>query len=98
LEKLPTRKFFANWAWLLMGQLAVNLVAWFKRLVLPAQYHTSTIKTIRYHLLNLAGRIVASGRQFFLVLSDHYSFKDVWQFAQSVSRTGYLRALSVDSG
>jgi hypothetical protein len=81
LEKLPTKKFFANWAWLLIGQLAFNLVAWFKRLVLPEQYQTSTIKTIRYHLLNLAGRIVESGRQFFLVLSDHYPFKDVWQFA-----------------
>jgi Transposase DDE domain group 1 len=81
LEKLPTKKFFANWAWLLIGQLAFNLVAWFKRLMLPEQYHTSTIKTIRYQVLNLAGRIVESGRQFFLLLSDHYRFKDVWRFA-----------------
>jgi hypothetical protein len=81
LEKLPTNKFMANWAWLLIGQLAFNLVAWFKRLVLPKQYHRSTIKTIRYHVLNLAGRIVESGRQFFLLLSDHYHFKNVWQFA-----------------
>src|SRR5262249_27356875 len=35
LEKLPTQKFHANWASLLIGQLAFNLVAWFKRLVLP---------------------------------------------------------------
>lgn len=81
LEKLPTNKYFANWAWLLIGQLAFNLVAWFKPLALPKQYRTSTIKTIRYHVLNLAGRIVESGRQFFLILSDHYPFKDVWQFA-----------------
>jgi Transposase DDE domain group 1 len=81
LEKLPTGKYFANWAWLLIGQLAFNLVAWFKRLALPEQYRDSTIKTIRYQILNLAGRIVESGRQFFLVLSDHYQFQDVWQFA-----------------
>ena len=37
LEKLPTQKFHANWAYLLIGQLAFNLMAWFKRLVLPAQ-------------------------------------------------------------
>ena len=80
LEKLPTRKYFANWAWLLLGQLAFNLVAWFKRLALPDQYRNSTIKTIRYQVLNLAGRIVESGRQFFLVLSDHYQFQDVWRF------------------
>lgn len=81
LEKLPTGKYFANWAWLLIGQLAFNLVAWFKRLALPEQYRNSTIKTIRYQILTLAGRIVESGRQFFLVLSDHYQFQDVWQFA-----------------
>jgi Transposase DDE domain group 1 len=81
LEKLPTRKYFANWAWLLIGQLAFNLVAWFKRMVLPEQYHTSSIKTVRYHVLNLAGRIVKTGRQLFLVLSDHYLYKEVWQFA-----------------
>jgi hypothetical protein len=34
------------------GQLAFNLLAWFTRLVLPASYHHSTIKTIRPHLLN----------------------------------------------
>lgn len=34
LEKLPTQKFHANWAYLLIGQLAFNLVVWFKRLVL----------------------------------------------------------------
>ena len=81
LEKLPTRKFFANWTWLLIGQLAFNLVAWFKRLVLPEQYQRATIKTIRYQVLNLAGRIVESGRQFFLILSDHYFYQAVWQFA-----------------
>ena len=30
LEKLPTQNFHANWAYLLIGQLAFNLVAWFK--------------------------------------------------------------------
>ena len=30
LEKLPTQKFHANWAYLLIVQLAFNLVAWFK--------------------------------------------------------------------
>lgn len=52
LEKLPTQKFHANWAYLLIGQLAFNLLAWFKRLVLPESYHRTTIKTIRHHLLN----------------------------------------------
>ena len=81
LEKLPTRKFHANWAYLLIGQLAFNLVAWFKRLVLPPGYHRVTIKTIRHHLFNLAGKLVHTARQVFLVISDSYRYQAVWQFA-----------------
>jgi len=81
LEKLPTQNFHANWAYLLIGQIAFNLIAWFKRLILPKDYHNSTIKTIRLHILNLAGKIVHSARQFYLVISDHYMFKSVWKFA-----------------
>lgn len=81
LEKMPTNKYHANWAWLLIGQLAFNLVAWFKRLILPEQYHHSTIKTIRHHVLNVAGKIATSGKEFFLMLSDQSHFQDVWAFA-----------------
>jgi hypothetical protein len=81
LEKLPTQKFHANWAYLLIGQLAFNLVAWFKRLVLPPAYHRTTIKTIRYHVLNLAGKIVHTARRCFLMISDQYRYQAVWRFA-----------------
>ena len=81
LEKMPTNNYHANWAWLLIGQLAFNIMAWFKRQALPEKYHTATIKTIRHHLLNVAGKIVSSGKQFFLMLSDQSLFQDVWAFA-----------------
>jgi len=81
MEKLPTQKFLANWAWFLIGQLAWNLVAWFKRLCLPMEYHKATVKTIRHQLLKVAGKIVHQARQFFLVLSDQYWFQDAWSFA-----------------
>jgi hypothetical protein len=81
LEKLPTGRFHANWAYLLIGQLAFNLFAWFKKLVLPASYHQATLKTLRHQLLNLAGKIVHSARQCFLVLSDRYRYQSIWQFA-----------------
>src|SRR3990172_10985202 len=79
--RVPTRNFHANWAYLLIGQLAFNLVAWFKKLVLPAEYHQATLKTIRHRLLSVAGKIVRTARQFFLVMSDQYSDQDVWEFA-----------------
>src|SRR5882672_2468562 len=81
LEKLPTQKFHANWAYLLSGQLAFNLVTWFKRLVLPASYQRTTIKTLRHHLLNLAGKIVHTARRCFLIISDQYRYQAVWHFA-----------------
>jgi hypothetical protein len=81
LEHLPNQKFFANWVYLLAGQLAFDLVIWFKYLILPDQYLNSTIKTQRHHVFNLAGKIISSGRQFFLVLSDQYRFQDVWRCA-----------------
>lgn len=81
LEKMPTNNYHANWAWLLIGQLAFNIVAWFKRQVLPEQYHTAQIKTIRHHLLNVAGKIISSGKEWFLMLSDQSLFQDVWALA-----------------
>jgi hypothetical protein len=89
LEKLPTQKFHANWAYLLIGQLAFNLLAWFKRLVLPVSYHRATIKTIRHHLLNLAGKIVHTARRCFLMLSDRYRYQAIWRFA--IERLAHLQ-------
>ena len=89
LEKLPTQKFHANWAYLLIGQLAFNLLGWFKRLVLPASYHRTTIKTIRHHLLNLAGKIVHTARRCFLMISDQYRYQAVWRFA--IDRLAHLQ-------
>ncbi len=89
LEKLPTQKFHANWAYLLIGQLAFNLVAWFKRLVLPSSYQRVTIRTIRYHLCNLAGKLIHTARRVFLVISDHYRYQGVWRFA--IDRLAHLQ-------
>jgi DDE family transposase len=89
LEKRPTQKFHANWAYLLIGQLAFNLVAWVKRLVLPPPYHRSTIKTIRHHLLNLAGKIVPTARRCFLMLSPSSRYQGVWRF--TIDRLAHLQ-------
>ena len=49
--------------------------------MLPPSYPHATLKTIRHPLLNLAGKIVHSARQCFLVLSNRYRYRAVWQFA-----------------
>ena len=80
-EKMPTRLFHANWAWLLISQLAWNLMAWFKRCCLPKSCHSMTLGTLRHRLLNVAAKIVHQGRQLFLILSDQNLFQDWWSFA-----------------
>jgi hypothetical protein len=89
LEKLPTQKFHANWAYLLIGQLAFNLVAWFKHLVLPLAYQRVTVKTLRHRLFSLAGKIVHTARRVFLCLSDQYRYQGVWGFA--INRLAHLQ-------
>lgn len=81
LETLPRQKCQATWAYGLIGQLAVKLLAWFKRLVLPPPYQRTTIKTLRHHLLNWAGKIVHTARRCFLMLSDRDRYQAVWSFA-----------------
>ena len=80
-EKMPSQKYHANWAWLLISQLAWNLVAWFNRLCLPQECHTLRLGTLRHRLLNVAGKIVHQSRQLFLVLSEENLFQDWWRFA-----------------
>jgi len=89
LEKLPTQKFPANWAYLRIGQLAFKLVAWFTRLGLPPSYQRVTIKTLRHRFLNLAGKLVHTARRVFLVLSAHYRYQAVWRFA--IGRLNHLQ-------
>lgn len=79
--KMPTNKYHANWAWLLISQLAWNLLAWFKRYCLPPECHPLRLGTLRQRLLKVTAKIVQQGRQLFLVLSDTNYYQDWWSFA-----------------
>src|SRR5262249_26266280 len=70
LEKLHTKRSHANGAFLLIAKLVFTLRPWLKPLIFPPVYHQVTVKTIRHHLLNLAGKIVHTARRYFLMLSD----------------------------
>jgi hypothetical protein len=80
-EKMPSQKYHANWAWLLISQLAWNLFNWFKRVCLPETCQRMTLGTLRHRLLNVAAKIVHRSRQLFLVLSEENFFQDWWSFA-----------------
>ncbi|MBL8166838.1 MAG: transposase [Acidobacteria bacterium] len=91
-EKMPTRRFHANWAWLLISQLAWNLMAWFKRRCLPDPCRSLTLGSLRQRLLNVTEKIVHQARQLFLVLSDDNLFQDWWSFA--LKRLAQLNPIS----
>lgn len=92
LEKMPSQQFHANWTWLLIGQLAWNLMAWFKRECLPEENHSQTIRTIRHRILKVAGKVVKHARQDYLILPEDYLFKDTWCFA--IKKLAQLKEIS----
>lgn len=58
LAKIPTSQFAANEAYFHLLLLAYNVVNWYKRLCLPAQYHAMTLGTLRPRLLMLPAEFV----------------------------------------
>ena len=66
---LPSRRFHANWAWLLIAGLAYNLAQAFKLLLLPRAAHADQLKKLRLHWLNVAARWIRTGRRWILALA-----------------------------
>jgi hypothetical protein len=66
---LPSKRFLANWAWLLMAALAYNLAQAFKLLLLPKDRRSDQLKKLRLHWFNVAGRWIRTGRRWILSLA-----------------------------
>jgi hypothetical protein len=66
---LPSKRFNANWAYLVIAQLAYNLAQWFKLLVLPVHEHPHQLKKLRLHWFGVAGRLIRSARRITLALA-----------------------------
>jgi len=66
--RLPSGKFGENAAWWWMMVLAFNLNAAMKGLVLGGSWVTRRMKAIRYHLINLPGRVLERSRRLIIRL------------------------------
>jgi hypothetical protein len=66
---LPSQCFMANWAWLVIAQLAYNLAQWFKLLLLPVSEQAQQLKSLRLHWWCVAGRLARSARSVILYVS-----------------------------
>ncbi|OGR13614.1 MAG: hypothetical protein A2341_22670 [Deltaproteobacteria bacterium RIFOXYB12_FULL_58_9] len=67
--RLPSGKFGANAAWWGIMVMSLNLHAAFKKLGLGDTWVRKRMKTIRFALLNVAGRVIHHSRQVVVRLS-----------------------------
>lgn len=66
MEDMPTGDFWANSFWFSLGVLAYNSFIMKKYFVLPEEYKVKTIQSIRWVLIDVAGKVVEHARSFLL--------------------------------
>jgi hypothetical protein len=71
--QFPSAQFGANAAWWEIMILAFNLNSLMKRLALPESWRSKRLKSLRFGLINVAGRVVNHSRQLFIRLSSQNS-------------------------
>ena len=72
LRNLPFRSFANNEVWLLLVQLAQDLLAWAQALLLTGQLAKAEPKTLRYRLWHTAARLARHARRVHLRLDRHW--------------------------
>jgi Transposase DDE domain group 1 len=72
MEQMTSGHFKANALWFGIGVLAYNLVQAQKLLFLDPDWKTKTIATLRWQILETAGRLVRHGRQWILRLATSW--------------------------
>jgi hypothetical protein len=61
VRNFPCASFQANRVWLLLVQMAQDLLAWARRLCFPGEFLEAAPERLRYQLLHMVGRLVRSG-------------------------------------
>lgn len=72
LNHMPSKRFGANQAWLILQTLAHNLGRWSARLAGLAATPRQTIKTLRRRYLGVAARLTRHARRYRLRLPAHW--------------------------
>ena len=64
--QLPSNRFGANAAWWQIMILAFNLNRLMEKVALPASLQSRQMKALRFHMINLPGRIITHARQLYV--------------------------------
>jgi hypothetical protein len=89
LNKIPTQEWIANVAYFQMLLFAYDLVHWFKRLCLPAEYLHATVETVRSDFLVLPAKLTSRGGRNVLQLPKDYHYRQA--FMEAAQRIKKLR-------
>jgi hypothetical protein len=74
LAHLPVASFFGNWVWAILAAVAYDCSLWLKTIALPRAFRRARPKGLRLWFLNLAARLVRSGRRLLLRLPKGYPY------------------------
>ena len=89
--KLPSGKFGENAAWWSIMVLAHNLNTAMKNLVLKSSWVTKRMKAIRFHFINLPGRVMEHARELSIRLAgDHPSLEILLSARQRIMELAYV--------
>ncbi|GFP43979.1 hypothetical protein HKBW3C_03108 [Candidatus Hakubella thermalkaliphila] len=76
MAKIPTKQFAANEAYFHLLLFAYNLMNWFKRLCLPAEFKNMTLKTLRTQMLLVPAELVRTDNKPVLKFPSNFWYKD----------------------
>jgi hypothetical protein len=92
LNHAPVANFFGNWLWWHATALAYNTARWLRALALPATFATCRGKRLRLTFLNVAARVISTGRRLVLRLPRSYAHLDA--FTEALTRIRTLPAFA----
>lgn len=79
---LPSKRFFANSVWWRLNTLAYNVLSVMKRKALPQSWWPLRLKALRFHLLNIAARVIEHGRRLFLKITQNHPIFTLYKEAR----------------
>ena len=69
--QLPSNIFGANAAWWAIMVLSFNINRLMQITALPKDFKESKMKALRFHIIQLPGRVIHHARQVFVRVEDH---------------------------
>lgn len=87
LDRVPCGQFNANCLYFTIGLFAYNLLQMLKLVGLPEEYHTKSVRTLRYQLLKLAGKVVFHSR--YMIIQIAAPLRNIELFTNAYYRLRY---------